>query len=153
MVGCLAFLILGVIGVLASIIAAPLIAIMELFKPITDFITQNPAVKNTLLLLLVIGVIAFFWWGVAFLMEQEAKYVELNKEGNEERRERFWETINLPDDIRPPYIYEILTGKETYIDWLKKPENKKVLEEYTDWCVKTRKETNNRPSRIKFKNK
>ena len=153
MVGCLAFLILGAIAVLASIIAAPLIAIMELFKHITDFYTQNAAVINTLLLLLVIGIIALFWWGAAYKQEKEAKYVELNKEGNEERRERFWETINLPDDTRPPFIEEIGTAKGTYIDWLWRPKNKKVLEEYTDWCVKTRKETNKRPSRIKFKNK
>ena len=128
MVELLALIILIALFTLATIIAYPIIAILDFFKPIADFIKQNPAVEKTLLLLLVIGVIAFFWWAVAFLMEQEAKYEDLHKEGNEERRERFWETINLPDDIRPPYFEGLLTGKESYIDWLKKPQNKKVLE-------------------------
>jgi hypothetical protein len=131
---------LGALFTVASVIAMPFIWIGDFLKPVTDFITQNDAVKITLLILLIVGVIAFFVWLVTDLEKTEAMYEELNRSGNEERRKRFWEACNMPAENGEAFNFEgSFHTKDYYMVWLKRDVNKLVLDEYIKWCAEKRK--------------
>jgi hypothetical protein len=132
---------LGALFTVASVIAMPFIWISDFLKPVTDFITKNDAVQLTLVILLVVGAIAFLVWLVRWDEKNKAMYEELNRSGNEEQRKRFWEACNmLPAKNGEAFEFEgSFYTKENYMDWLKKDENKLALDEYIKWCAEKRK--------------
>lgn len=119
--GCLTFIILAALALIAVLLLGPVFAISDAIK----WLLGGGAIKALLGVLPWVALVVFVvLLPFAFIvLNDERKWKRLHRPGNEEEKKQYWALLNKPDQN---------LNKENYLKWLHQPENADKLKDYEE---------------------
>jgi hypothetical protein len=118
-VGCLVFIALAALTLVAVLVLGPVFAVSDFIK----WLLGGGAAKLLLTVLPWVALVAVVVLApfALLVLQDEKKWKQLHKPGNEEKKKQYWASLNQPDQN---------LNKENYLKWLHQPENAEKLQEY-----------------------